>query len=103
MLFSRGLALRIAATVRVMLNSRLGVSASLSRWGTPRSAPSKGLMWGNAIGPCWTQFIKKPALRGLTDDIGLCWMLNWWRRADSNRRPRVLCLEFYMLSPVYYF
>ena len=27
----------------------------------------------------------------------------WWRRRESNPRPQVLCLEIYMLSPVYFF
>jgi len=25
---------------------------------------------------------------------------NWWRRAESNRRPRALSHWYYMLSPV---
>ena len=55
------------------------------------------------IGPVFAvpKLLKRHGLS--MDDIGLCWMFNWWRRADSNRRPRVLCQKFYMFSPAYYF
>ena len=27
----------------------------------------------------------------------------WWRRRESNPRPRILCLRLYMLIPIYCF
>ncbi len=48
-----------------------------------------------AQGTCETEKQKAPTENG--------WGFDWWRRADSNRRPRVLCQKFYMFSPVYYF
>ena len=44
---------------------------------------------------------KNPLLRGLENFVGWCRMLNWWRRRESNPRPRILCPRSYMLSPVF--
>jgi len=34
--------------------------------------------------------------------IGLLWNKKWWRRRESNPRPKALYRQFYILSPVIY-
>ena len=58
----------------------------------------------DAVEPCWTKkTIKNPHLAGLKDVAGLLWILNWWRRRESNPRPQILRLWFYMRSRVFTF
>ncbi len=33
---------------------------------------------------------KSPGFRGFSYHIGLCWTLTWWRRGESNPRPKIL-------------
>jgi len=39
----------------------------------------------------------KPHATKKANPPGLAWW-DWWRRGESNPRPRVLCLGYYMLS-----
>src|SRR3954447_11929015 len=58
-------------------------------------------MWLDNITPCRIKkAIKNPHLGGFLDATGFTWMINWWRRRESNPRPQVLYRQFYILSHV---
>lgn len=39
---------------------------------------------------------KTPVFQRFLDDFGILWKFNWWRRRESNPRPRALDFRVYM-------
>ena len=91
----------------IALAERTAVSVS-GMWGqlpfrVPLLPPKLPHNWGQLssedTGICRTIWKKKPTGdSGLLYFFGSHWMGNWWRRRESNPRPRVFRSKFYMLS-----
>jgi hypothetical protein len=52
------------------------------------------------MGPTWTRETKKALIfKGFLYVFELCWIINWWRRRESNPRPKTFHSGVYIHSP----
>ena len=68
---------------------RLGATSSEGRSIAPNVAPTYHWMSTDIVAPHRTKKqTKSPQLRGISDGTGFPWNPKWWRRRESNPRPK---------------